>query len=78
MQRLAMVIGLKPEAAAEYRRLHEAIWPSVLARIAASGIRNYSVFLREPENILVGFWEYHGTDFARDAAEMAADPDTQR
>jgi L-rhamnose mutarotase len=78
MQRMAMMIGLRPEAADEYRRLHEAVWPSVLIRLGDCGIRNYSVFLREPENILVGFWEYHGDDFARDMADMAADPETQR
>lgn len=77
MQRMGMVIGIRPEHVAEYKRLHAAVWPEVLARIAASHIRNYTIFLREPENLLFGYWEYHGSDFAADAAEIAADPATQ-
>ncbi len=78
MQRMAMCIGLKPEHKDEYKRLHAAVWPDVLARISASHIRNYSIYLKEPENILFGTWDYHGTDFAADAAAMAADPVTQQ
>ncbi len=77
MQRMGMVIGLKDGAAAEYKRLHAAVWPAVLARISACHIRNYTIFLKEPENLLFGTWEYHGSDFAADAAKMAADPKTQ-
>jgi L-rhamnose mutarotase len=77
MQRMGMCIGLKPEAIAEYKRLHAAVWPGVLARISASNIKNYSIFLKEPENLLFGYWEYHGTDFSADAAAIAADPVTQ-
>lgn len=78
MQRMGMVIRLRPEQVAEYRRLHASVWPEVLATIAACGIRNYTIFLREPENWLFGTWAYHGTDFAADMARMAADPVTQR
>ncbi|MBM3523722.1 MAG: L-rhamnose mutarotase [Alphaproteobacteria bacterium] len=77
MRRMGMCIGLKAEKVAEYKRLHAAVWPEILQRISACGIRNYSIFLKEPENILFGYWEYHGTDFAADAARMAADPRTQ-
>ena len=77
MQRMGMVIGLKPERAAEYKRLHAKVWPEVLAMITACNIRNYSIFLKEPENLLFGYWEYHGTDFAADSARIAADPKTQ-
>jgi L-rhamnose mutarotase len=78
MQRMGMVIGIAPEHIAEYRRLHAAVWPAVLERIRLSNIRNYSIFLREPENLLFGYWEYHGTDFEADMAAIAADPETQR
>lgn len=77
MQRMGMMIGLKPDKVAEYKRLHASVWPEILAMISACQIRNYSIFLREPENILFGYWEYHGTDFAADMATMAADPKTQ-
>ena len=77
MQRMGMVIGLKPDRVAEYKRLHAAVWPDVLQMISACNIRNYSIFLKEPENLLFGYWEYHGTDFEADAARMAADPKTR-
>lgn len=77
MQRMAMMIGLRPESMDEYKALHAAVWPQVLARISASNIRNYSIFLRQPENVMFGYWEYHGTDFAADSAAIAADPVTQ-
>ncbi|HEV7719554.1 MAG TPA: L-rhamnose mutarotase [Arsenicitalea sp.] len=77
MKRYAAVLGLKPENIAEYKRLHTAVWPDVLKQISASNIRNYTIFLREPENLLLAFYEYHGTDHDGDMAKMAADPRTQ-
>jgi L-rhamnose mutarotase len=74
---MGMVIGLKPEKIAEYKRLHADAWPDILDMISKCNIRNYSIFLKEPENLLFGYWEYHGTDFDADAAKMAADPRTQ-
>ena len=77
MQRIGMVIGVRPDRITEYRRLHAAVWPDVLAMISACNIRNYSIFLKEPENLLFSFFEYHGDDYAADMAKMAADPKTQ-
>jgi L-rhamnose mutarotase len=77
MQRMGHVIGLRPEHADEYRRLHAAVWPEVLAMIARCNIRNYSIFLKQPENLMFAYWEYDGVDFAADSALMAADPRTR-
>ena len=78
MQRMAFMIRLKPEKIQEYKALHADAWPSILQQISASNIRNYSIFLREPENLLVGVYEYHGSDYAADMAKMGADPETRR
>ena len=78
MQRMGMVIGIAPEHIAEYKRLHAQVWPAVLDRIRRSHVENYSIFLREPENLLFGYWEYHGSDFADDMAAIADDPETRR
>jgi L-rhamnose mutarotase len=72
-----MCLRLKPGAVADYRRLHAAVWPDVLARITASHITDYSIFLKEPDNILFAVWRYHGADFAADMAAMAEDAATQ-
>jgi L-rhamnose mutarotase len=77
MQRMGQVIGLNAEKIAEYKRLHAAVWPEVLKMITACNIRNYSIFLKEPENLLFAYFEYYGTDFAADSAKMAADKTTQ-
>ncbi|MFK7859614.1 MAG: L-rhamnose mutarotase [Granulosicoccus sp.] len=78
MQRMGMVIGLDADRVAEYKQLHANVWPDVLSKISECNIRNYTIFLKEPENLLFGYWEYHGLDFEADAAVMAADPATQR
>ncbi|WP_428926277.1 L-rhamnose mutarotase [Marinibacterium sp. SX1] len=78
MVRMGQVIGVSPEKIAEYKELHAAVWPGVLAKIAECNIRNYTIFLREPENLLFATFEYHGDDWAADAAKMAADEETQR
>ena len=77
MQRMGHVIGIRADDIEEYRRLHAAAWPEVLARLAASNITNYSIFLRQPENLMFSYWEYVGTDFPADNAAIAADPATR-
>ena len=76
MQRRCQVIKLRPEAREEYIRIHANVWPSVLAMIAASNIRNYSIYLYG--DLLVSYFEYHGTDFDADMRRMGEDAETQR
>jgi len=75
MQRYAMTLRLKPEAEAEYRRLHAAVWPEVLETIHSCNIRNYSIFLHN--GVLFGYLEYAGKDFGQDMQKMADDAKTQ-
>ena len=56
MQRMGMVIGLKPDKIEAYKRLHTAVWPDILAKISECHIANYSIYLKEPENLLFGYW----------------------
>ena len=78
MQRMGMVIGIAADRIAEYKALHAAVWPQVLAKLQQANVRNYSIFLREPENLLFGYWEYHGDDFDADMKMVAADAETRR
>ena len=81
MRRYGMVTGLRPQSIEEYKRLHAAVWPEVLATIRDCNIANYSIFLRTLDDgrpYLFAYFEYHGTDFAADMAKMAADPATRR
>jgi L-rhamnose mutarotase len=67
---------LYPEKRDEYLRLHADVWPGVEATITDCGIRNFSIFVRG--DVLFGYYEYVGEDYAADQAKMAADPETQR
>lgn len=73
MQRMGMVLGLHADRVAEYKMLHRAVWPEILTLLSACNITNYSIFLKEPENLLFGYWEYVGSDFEADMKKMAGD-----
>jgi L-rhamnose mutarotase len=75
-KRIASVIGIAPEHIQEYEALHAHAWPSVLARLTASNLGNYSIY-RYGE-LLFSYMEYSGDDFDADMEAMAADPSTQR
>jgi L-rhamnose mutarotase len=75
-RRYGSVIRIAPGKREEYRRLHAAVWPQVLATIRDCHIRNYSIF--EKDGWLFSYFEYEGEDLAADMARMAADPATRR
>lgn len=75
-KRLASLIRLRPEKEAEYRALHEAAWPQVLAALKAAHVQNYSIFLRD--GVLFSYLEYAGEDYVADMARAAADEATRR
>ncbi len=79
VERYGSMIGLNPEKVAEYRQLHAAVWPEVVAQIRKSNIRNYSIYLAEinGQPYLFSYFEYTGKDYAADMAAMARDPKTQ-
>ncbi len=56
MQRMGMVIGIKPEKIAEYKELHANCWPEILKGIEESNIRNYSIWLHEgnSDSLVIG------------------------
>jgi L-rhamnose mutarotase len=76
VKRVASVIRLRPEKAAEYRALHADARPGVLDALRAAHVRNYSIFLRD--GLLFSYLEYDGENYAADMAKIAADETTQR
>ena len=79
-RRFGAVIGLKPEKKDLYIKLHAETWPSVLAQVKRSNIRNYSIYMTELQGklYLFAYFEYTGDDFKADMEKMAKDPETQR
>jgi L-rhamnose mutarotase len=55
MQRVAFRLWVQPDRLDEYKRLHQEVWPELLADMRAAGIRNYSIFADGPE--LFGYLE---------------------
>lgn len=78
VRRMAMLIGVRPEKIAEYKKLHAFPWPEMDAALREANIRNYSIYLREPENLLFGYWEYVGTDFEADLKVLGEREVTRR
>jgi L-rhamnose mutarotase len=76
-KRFGMVVGLKADRVADYKRLHADVWPDVLDAMRRNGWRNFDIYLKEPENLLFGTFEYTGDDFAASSGDIAADPATQ-
>ena len=76
IERYGMVIRLKPDKEQEYRELHRAVWPEVMAVIRACHMQNYSIYLKD--GYLFSYYEYTGDDHGADMRKMAADPATQR
>lgn len=81
MKRYTSVTEVLPEKLGEYTRLHANPWPGVLRAITAANITNYSISLRtfdDGRHILFTYFEYVGTDFAADMAEIARDDESRR
>ncbi len=55
-RRVCFQLRVDPARLDEYRERHAAVWPEMLREIAASGRRNYSLFLRE-DGLLIGYFE---------------------
>jgi L-rhamnose mutarotase len=62
--RVCFQLQVKPEMLDEYIARHTPVWPEMLAEIAASGRRNYSLFLGEGGR-LIGYYETDDDQAAR-------------
>lgn len=74
--RYGCLLRVRPEAFAEYKRQHAAVWPEVLATLTRCHLRNYTIYHRD--GLLFAHYEYWGADHAADMKRMAADPATRR
>lgn len=76
MRRFGMVIRVKPEKFAEYKKIHDEVWPECLESMHRANIHNYTMYHKD--GWLFSTFEYHGTDFAADMARNAAEPIVQK
>jgi L-rhamnose mutarotase len=60
-EKIAFRMILKPGAAEEYRRRHDAIWPELAALLREAGIEDYSIHLDpETNHLLAVLWRREG------------------
>ena len=69
--RVCFALQIDPSRLDEYLARHSPVWPEMLREIAASGRRNYSLFLGEGGR-LIGYYETE--DDAAAQAYLAASP----
>jgi L-rhamnose mutarotase len=75
MQRVCFQLQVKQDRMEEYTARHAAVWPEMLEALAATGWRNYSLFLRD-DGLLIGYFETPSLEDA--VAGMAATDVNQR
>jgi len=70
VRRMGMVIAVRREKISLCKDLHAHPWPEMNAALRSANIRNYSIYLREPENLLFDCWQHPGTDFPGDMKRL--------
>ncbi|MBB4854178.1 L-rhamnose mutarotase [Mycobacteroides chelonae] len=70
IQRVCFLLHLKPERVDDYLTAHQDVWPEMLDALRAAGWRNYSLFVRPNDCIVVGYLETD--DFAAAQQRIAA------
>lgn len=68
-ERVCFRLQIRPEKLDEYLTVHQEVWADMLEALSATGWRNYSLFVRRPDGLVVGYLETD--DFA--AAQRAMD-----
>ena len=75
-KRVGMVIGIKDDSIAAYREVHADDHPGVRDLLLKANMRNFSIFIKklpDGNHYLFGYYEYTGSDFAADMAQLAAE-----
>ena len=54
MDRVSFKMKLFPGQEAEYKKRHDEIWPELSALLKEAGVSDYSIFLDEETNSLIG------------------------
>ena len=54
MEKFAFKMQLNPGCQDEYRKRHDAIWPELVALLKGAGVSDYSIYLDEETDTLIG------------------------
>lgn len=75
-QRVCFLLHLKPGRVQDYLQAHEHVWPEMLEALSRTGWRNYSLFVRESDGLVVGYLETD--DFEAAVAGMDSEEINER
>jgi L-rhamnose mutarotase len=63
---------VRPERLAADGAVHQDVWAEMREALSRAGWRNYSLFLRPEDGMVVGYFESEDVDAAQDAIARAA------
>jgi L-rhamnose mutarotase len=81
VQRVGMVIGIKPDRISAYEALHAASNPGVRDLLNKYHMHNFSIYIQKLDNgqyVLFGYYEYTGSDYKADMARLAVEPRNEK
>ena len=81
VQRIGMVIGIKPDQISAYEALHAASNPGVRDLLTKCHMHNFSIYIHQLDDgkyYLFGYYEYTGTDYKADMAKLSTEPRNQK
>ena len=76
MTRVGFQFRINPEIVEEYKRLHQNVWPEMLAALRESGWHNYTLFMRE-DGLVFGYFETEESLSAAQAKMAATEVNTR-
>jgi L-rhamnose mutarotase len=76
IKRVGMVVGIRPDMIAEYRRVHADGHAGVRDLLSKYHMHNFSIYLTEIEGkwYEFGYYEYTGDDFEGDMVKLDKEP----
>lgn len=70
-RRCCFLLHVRPERLSEYIEVHQHVWEEMRDALTRTGWRNYSLFLRPQDGMVVGYFEADDVEAAQEA--MAAE-----
>ena len=70
--RCCFLLHVRPEKLTDYVAAHQEVWEGMREALTEAGWRNYSLFLRREDGLVVGYFEADNADAAQEAIARAA------
>lgn len=70
--RCCFLLHVRPERLADYVQAHQNVWAEMREALTEAGWRNYSLFLRREDGMVVGYFEAEDVHAAQEAMGRAA------